>query len=321
MRNLLAVSLVKGGLTITGIILFSCLPYLLFNMESNKEILYLINKKMMSNASYLVDDIIFNWRAYFEQVALSIKELFTFWDMTYSTKTGQILPVFPEMRELYVKSAAYFLGGLVVAVSLSVMLVHIIMMTNVKVRRVLKGILTIMKSLPDVFYIILTQLIIIWVYRRTDVVLFNTSHSFGDEAIFFPIMLLAILPTVYFVRFLLLAFEDQESELYVELAKGKGVVRFRIVSLHIFRNAIPTLKNHFKTIFWIMLSNWLMVEIFMDFNGIMMFLLENGPLNPTLFILGVVMIFIPYYTISLLSGLMTMSVQKVIVRRGMEDAA
>jgi peptide/nickel transport system permease protein len=219
------------------------------------------------------------------------------------------------------KSASYFLGGLAAAVCLSVILVHTIMMTGMKVRRVFKAMLTIMKSLPDVFYIIIVQLVTIMVFRQTGVVLFNTSHTYGDEAVFFPIMVLSILPTIYFVKYLLLAFEDQEEELYVELAKGKGIARFRIISLHIFRNAVPALRNQFKTIFWIMLSNWLMVEIFMNFNGIMMFLVENGPLNPSLFILGVLMTFLPYFLISVLSSLISMSIKRATLRREMENAA
>ncbi|MCF6137291.1 ABC transporter permease subunit [Pseudalkalibacillus berkeleyi] len=321
MRNFLAITGIKALLTVIGIVLFGCLPFLLFNMEANKEILYLINQKKMSNASYLVDEIMFNWKGYMGQIATTLRELSTFWELTYSTKTGQITPVFPEFRELYLKSASYFLGGLVVAVCVSTLLVHIIMMTSKKMRRAIKAVLTILKSLPDVFYIIIVQIAIIMVFRQTGVVLFNTSHTFGDRAVFFPIMILSILPTVYFVKFLLLAFEDQEESLYVELARGKGIARFRIISIHIFRNAVPSLRNHFKTIFWIMLSNWLMVEIFMNFNGLMMFLLENGPLNPSLFILGVLTIFVPYFLISVLHSLISMSVKNATLRRGMEDAA
>ncbi|MGM7701351.1 ABC transporter permease subunit [Pseudalkalibacillus sp. Hm43] len=321
MGKFLAISGFKALLTVLSIILFGCLPFLLFNMEVNKEILYLLNKDILGNASYMSDDIMFNWKGYLDQVALSLREVGTFWEMTYSTKVGKDLPVFPELSELYFKSASYFLGGLVVAVCLSVISVHIIMMTNKKVRRAFKAMLTVLKSLPDVFFIMIVQLAIIMVFKKTGVVLFNTTHSYGDEAIFFPILVLSILPTVYFVKYLLLAFEDQEDQLYVELAKGKGVARFKIVSIHIFRNAIPTLRNHFKTIFWIMLSNWLMIEIFMNYNGIMMFLVENGPLNPSLFIVGVLMIYLPYFLISVLSSLIKMSVAETKVRRGMEDAA
>ncbi|MGA9290829.1 MAG: ABC transporter permease subunit, partial [Anaerobacillus sp.] len=81
----------------------------------------------------------------------------------------------------------------------------------------------------------------------------------------------------------------------VALARGKGLSRWRILLVHIFRNSILTLFNHMKGIILFALSNLLMLEIIFDVHGFMTFIYENGVLNPEIVTVALYMVFIPSF--------------------------
>ena len=283
-------------LTSLGILLIGSLPYLFFNMKSQLEILEMIDQKNLSNTLFLYDTIVFNVNAYVHQLIHTIEYLFNGNMLEYYTR-GRNLPLFPTLWDAYSLSMSYLVASLIVSVGAGILLTIMTMVLPKQTRAYIKGLFFIVESLPDIFVILLAQLGVIWIYKQTDLLLFNVTSGFNDQAIFLPIFILSLLPSVYIYKYLLLSFEEEENQLYVELAKGKGINRYRILMDHMFRNAMVSLFNHFKGVFLFALANLLMLELIFEMNGIMKFIYKYGAVNTEMVTLSLYMIFLPAFVL------------------------
>ncbi|WP_226658058.1 ABC transporter permease subunit [Guptibacillus hwajinpoensis] len=256
----------------------------------------MIDQKNLSNTLFLYDTVVFNLDAYVNQLIHTIEVLFNGNMFEYYTR-GRNLPLFPALWAAYTRSMSYLVGSLIVSIGAGILLTFITMLFPKQTRAYIKGFFFIIESLPDIFVILLAQLGVIWVYKQTDLLLFNVTTGFNDQAIFLPIFILSLLPGVYIYKYLVLSFEEEENQLYVELAKGKGINRYRILLVHIFRNAMVSLFNHFKGVFLFALANLLMLELIFDINGIMMFIYKHGVVNTEMVTLSLYMIFLPAFVL------------------------
>lgn len=293
-KSFLAKSTLQFILTSIGIILIGSLPYLLFNMKSQLEVLKMIERKELNNTLFLSDYIGLNYSAYFSHMVDTIRSILT-GDVTSYYASGGQWPLFPKFFDAYIQSMQYLIASLAIALVVAFLLTIATMSFPSHKRKLPKAILFILESLPDIFIILLTQIAIIWIYSKTEILLFNITSGFGENAVLLPIIVLSLLPALYIYKYLLLSFEDEEELLYVELARGKGLNRSRILLIHIFRNSILTLFNHFKGIFLFALANLLMLEIIFEINGFMTFIFENGVLNPEIVTMALFMVFLPSF--------------------------
>ncbi|QHA91985.1 ABC transporter permease subunit [Bacillus sp. N1-1] len=287
-------SAVQFLLTSLGILLIGSLPYLFFNMKQQLEILAMIDEGTLSNTLFLYDSIVFNVEAYINQIGQTVKMVFNDQTMQYYARGGS-LPLFPDLWKAYSLSMSYLLASLMISMLIGIVLTIMTMVFPKRIRGYLKGFFFIIESLPDIFVILLAQIGVIWIYKQTDLLLFNLTSGFDEKAIVLPILILSLLPSVYIYKYLLLSFEEEESQLYVELARGKGLDRYTILLVHMFRNAMVSLFNHFKGVFLFALANLLMLEIIFDMNGLMMFIYKNGVVNTEIVTLALYMIFLPAF--------------------------
>ncbi|MFK3960034.1 ABC transporter permease subunit [Guptibacillus hwajinpoensis] len=281
-------------LTSIGILLIGSLPYLFFNMKSQLNVLKMIDNNSLNNTSFLYDTIALNFDAYFHHMLHLLNVILTGNTIEYYVR-GRELPLFPEFMDVYLTSMFYLIISIVLALILGIFLTLLTMLLPVHKRTLPKAFLFIIESLPDIFVILIAQLVIIWVYKKTNFLLFNISSGFDENAIVLPVLVLSLLPGIYIYKYLLLSFEEEEKLLYVELARGKGLKRSRILVLHVFRNSILTLFNHFKGVFLFAIANLLMLEIIFNIKGFMTFIFENGVLNPEILTIGLFMVFIPSF--------------------------
>ncbi|MFP3473049.1 hypothetical protein R0J90_23610, partial [Micrococcus sp. SIMBA_144] len=71
--------------------------------------------------------------------------------------------------------------------------------------------------------------------------------SLGEnQVILFPAITLSILPTFFFLGSMVSFLQEEEGLPYVELAKGKGLGKFRIMFIHMMRNVLVSLTYHGK---------------------------------------------------------------------------
>ncbi|OZM56736.1 hypothetical protein CIB95_10980 [Lottiidibacillus patelloidae] len=219
--------------------------------------------------------------------------LFNLGDLTYTVK-GTVRPVFPAIIEPYLYSMTVLFVALIIGVVSAVILTYITMLLHRKIINGIKFVVFILESLPDIFVILLVQAFIIFIYHKTDTLLFSIA-VYKEKIYFLPIICLAVLPAVQFYKILILIFEEELEQPYVELARGKGMKKSWILLNHVLRNAAISMFYHSKSILWFMLSNLLILEYLFNLFGITTFLREY--MTPSIFTIGVFMIFFPLFII------------------------
>lgn len=120
-----------------------------------------------------------------------------------------------------------------------------------------------LQSIPDFLVILLVQ----WVIIRY----FPFIKFFGREgltAFILPTLLVCIYPTMYIARITSAALGSQDGKLYIQVAKAKGLTDRMVLYKHIFMNSIGTILTHLPSLMLYILSNLLMVEYFMDYQGL-----------------------------------------------------
>ncbi|OZM56740.1 hypothetical protein CIB95_11000 [Lottiidibacillus patelloidae] len=236
---------------------------------------------------------LFNFSGYFEGIKDLFGKLMNVSEITYNAN-GTVRPIFPKIFEPYLYSAEILLGALLIGIVSAIVLTYITMLLHRKIISGFKFVTFVLESLPDILVIVGVQAIIIYIFQKTGVRLFSIA-VYRENIYVLPIICLAVLPAVQFYKVLLLIFEEELEEHYVELAKGKGMKKSWILLVHVLRNAGISMFYHSKAILWFMLSNLVILEYFFNLYGITAFLLDY--ITSEIFTVGLFMIFIPLFIV------------------------
>ncbi|MFC0272392.1 ABC transporter permease subunit [Metabacillus herbersteinensis] len=123
-----------------------------------------------------------------------------------------------------------------------------------KFRERIKFAIFLLESLPDILVIILLQLLIIMIYKKTDILLMKVVAVGDERAYLLPIICLALLPTIQLYRLCLHLFEEEFTKDYVLLTRAKGLKHSFILVVHILRNTVISMFLDSKKTIWYMLS-------------------------------------------------------------------
>ncbi|MFD1737712.1 hypothetical protein ACFSCX_14345 [Bacillus salitolerans] len=200
-------------------------------------------------------------------------------------------PLFPMFWDRYSYSMKVFVLSLIIALALAFLFMITIQLAPKKVRKLLISVFTILESLPDVFIIISLQLLVILYFKRTGVLLAQVA-VFQEDIYTLPVACLSIIPTFLLLRTVLFFIQEEESKMYVDLAKVKGLSNVRILLIHTFRNVLYSLFYRSKLIFSFMLSNLFIIEVLFNMDGALQFLTRARGAE---FIIAATLIFIPFY--------------------------
>ncbi len=238
-------------------------------------------------------------RAYWQSVKEIIYALFNAGELTYIVIGGQKeRDLFPYLWEPIIYSLIILFSAFLLASFLSILLTIFTMLFSQKKRNRIKFILFLFESIPDVLIILLSQLLVLYLYKQTGILFFEIASVATEKAYLLPIVVLAILPTVQLFRVSILSFEREEGKDYVTLAQSIGLGKLVILTFHILRNAIISVFFQSKKTVWFMLSNLFVLELLFNIAGITRFL--KSTLQPKMFTIAILSIFIPlfvFYTV------------------------
>jgi oligopeptide transport system permease protein len=122
-------------------------------------------------------------------------------------------------------------------------------------------------SMPDLFFIIVAQIGLMYLYEKG---LFFHVTLYGSEKLetyVVGILFLLIYPVFYLANITRVSLQEQEGNDYIRTAKSKGTPGMKILFLHILKNSFPRILAHANTITLYVLSNLFIVEKLMDFQG------------------------------------------------------
>ncbi|RIW30415.1 ABC transporter permease subunit [Bacillus salacetis] len=149
------------------------------------------------------------------------------------------------------------------------------------------------ESLPDVVLIFSIQLFIIWVYKKSAVLLVNPIGG-PDDVYLLPILVTSILPSVILFQMTAMAMEEERNKAYVDFSYSKGLSKGAVLASHIFRNVCVTVFSKIQFILWFIISNLLIIENLFNMNGLFRFIYKNLHSSEVLAVC-LLMIFLPLY--------------------------
>ncbi|MFC0522800.1 ABC transporter permease subunit [Pontibacillus salicampi] len=205
----------------------------------------------------------------------------------------EMVPIFELLPERYAYSMTIFLAALALSLLAGFLLALVAMLLPSRFKDYIHKWSNVIQSFPDVMFIILLQLLIVFIFQRFGFILMEFAYL-GEERIYLgPIITLSLLPTVMFFKIILLLLEDEWSKEYVYLARSKGVRDSVILVRHCIRNIHKSLFYQSKTIVWITLSSLFIIEHFFNFYGILKTVTTDS--RPIIIFFSLVMIFTPFY--------------------------
>lgn len=284
-------------LPIIGVFFIGALPYLFFsNVQGIEAVARLLQSGAIKNALFLNQDLGLYFDTYFHKIGVLMGKLLTISNVEYY-ESQQLKYMFPTILPYFYFSLKLVVSAFILASGSAVILALLIKSLPGRFQKAVRFFFFSLESLPDVFLITMIQYIIILIFRNTGELLMPIVHSNQEPIFFLPVLCLAILPTLFIVRTLLFLLDDEDSKIYVEFARAKGIKYSLILYVHMLRNSLISLFYHTKTIYWLMISTLFIVEYIMAIPGITKFMLNNGPTTPDVVTVSVLLMFVPFYII------------------------
>ncbi|WP_394173423.1 ABC transporter permease subunit [Guptibacillus hwajinpoensis] len=251
---------------------------------------------IVSIAGLFQNGISFSFPLLLDEFVANVKAITDLSSITYESSEGSGIErsVFPIIFEYYSYSLSILLLGFVLALVSALLLTIITLFLPHRLQEILKKTVGLLEAVPDLFIIVMVQLAFVALYKQTGILLFEVVGGF-DRPLVLPLVTFSILPSLFLYRIMLLIFEDELTRPYVELARGKGISRWKILLKHITRNSLVSVVNHSKSIILLMLTNLVMLEIIFNLYGITWFIISN--VSAQIVMLSIIMIYIPIYII------------------------
>lgn len=206
-------------------------------------------------------------------------------------------PIFPMLLKQFGYSFLLLITAFAIAVVVSASISFLIMFLPRWAYRMSMRTLDVFDSLPDVLIVVSLQLFIIWLFKQTDILLFDIYKLGEDKIYVLPIVCLSVLPVAFLTKQFLFQIREEGDRPYVEYSFSKGFSKAYTLWVHLFRNVWIQFYYHIKPIFLLMLSNLLIIEILFNIHGFMYVLLATATAKPSAFFIGMLLIYIPFFII------------------------
>ncbi|MEN8648159.1 ABC transporter permease subunit [Bacillus cereus group sp. BceL062] len=205
--------------------------------------------------------------------------------------------LFPQLFVHYKETIVIFLAAFFISLFVAFCIVYMIMSSSPRIQHRIKSFLIFLESIPDILLILVSQILVIWFFKQTGFLPFQIASIGGESIRGLPILCLSIPTTIMFVKMLVLRFENELEKDYVLFAKAKGLNRFHILNRHILRNVLLSTLFFAKTNVFFMLSNLYIIEWIFNTSGVFMFLKSYMGIRIEVFIVSVLLIYIPIFII------------------------
>ncbi|HDW3055879.1 TPA: ABC transporter permease subunit [Bacillus cereus] len=198
--------------------------------------------------------------------------------------------LFPQLFVHYKETIIIFLAAFFISLFVAFCIVYVIMSSSPRIQHRIKSFLIFLESIPDILLILVSQILVVWFFKQTGFLPFQIASIGGESIRGLPILCLSIPTTIMFVKMVVIRFENELEKDYVLFAKAKGLGRF-----HILRNVLLSTLFFAKTNIFFMLSNLYIIEWIFNTGGIFMFLKSYEGIRVEVFIVSMLLIYIPIF--------------------------
>lgn len=281
---------IRFCLIVFGIIAICCLPKL-FLTES---------KQLPATGGMTIPPTLhLNFEQYIIQIQSVFHSLLNPAKMTYKVdvvmKNVPDRDLFPFILDTYVYTLTIMIVAFLVAVLLATFFANLTFYFSKRIQSaILKG-LHVLETLPDLFVVFSIQLIVIWIYKHTNLLPTIPFSTMQEKTYFLPIVTLAILPTIYLYKITLLNYHTEIEKEYTTFALAKGMKPFYVLYKHVLINVLLSIFYNAKSIYFFMLSNMIVLEFLFNIYGLLQFLITHP--TPEIMAIGILLLTIPFYII------------------------
>lgn len=228
----------------------------------------------------------FNGREFLQAFYQETVRVFTLDHLTYEGR----FPLFPLIFQSYLDSLRVLGLGLLLACVIALLIAYVSILLFKKKIHYIKRLIEIFESVPDLMFILLVQMIVIFIYKKTGI---RIAHvvTVREKTILLPVICMAVPISFYMAKVVIHYIEDELEKNYIILAKSMGFSFFHILNVHVLRNIIDGMIITSRTVFWTMLSTLLVVDYLFNMNGLMSTMLTGTDA----FVIGCILIFIPFF--------------------------
>ncbi|MBM7578056.1 ABC transporter permease subunit [Jeotgalibacillus terrae] len=262
-----------------------------------KTIVILISTCSIASLPYLVgsfnaagDSFGFYPIEYIKEIGTTLIGLFNFYVLEETTFDGIRVNI-DYLLEAYQYSMSLLMIALFISFTAVLVMLYGYHFLSGRMKKAVNWLLVLLDCIPDVLLIVLFQLGVIYLYQTTGFKLFQL-YGIGDPVYLLPIICLSLTPTILLLK-MSLTIKDEESEkLYVDFAYAKGVTRSNVFLVHMLRNMLLSITNHFSLIYWIMLSSLIMIEYLFVIQGFTLILYKVN--DSILLAVAILLFLLPY---------------------------
>ncbi|XID94484.1 ABC transporter permease subunit [Paenibacillaceae bacterium WGS1546] len=133
----------------------------------------------------------------------------------------------------------------------------------------LKRLVDLIGALPDFVLILLLQMLFVFVFQKTGVLVFQVASLNTDEpAIVLPLVSAVIIPANFLLRNVAMQMKLTLTEDYINYAKARGLGKSYIVFFHALPNVLPYIKADLHKLLGILMGNLFIVEYLYNLHGV-----------------------------------------------------
>jgi peptide/nickel transport system permease protein len=237
----------------------------------------------------LFSNLGFQLKDFFHSVTDFNVRFFTFQPFTYNV-VGTTVPLFPTILQKYLYSMEILVLGVLTATTIAFLFTYLTLLLFRKKMEIIKKIMDLGESIPDLIFILLVQMLVIFIYKKTGIRVAQVV-SLNQKVLLLPIISLAVPNSFYIAKVMILYIEEEFNKDYVTLVKSKGFSFSYIFNIHVLRNIAERMFITSKTMIWTMLSTVVIAEKLFNMNALINLMFSGTDT----FIIGCMLIFIPFF--------------------------
>lgn len=171
---------------------------------------------------------------------------------------------------------------MIVGVNLGVVLslVFGVFLSRFRLTRFFNLILNGLAAIPDFIIIILALIVAVKIYKLTGFRVISLRSDSGALNIWFPMVLVAITPTLYLFKLIAVKYYQISGEDYIRTAIAKGLRLNYINFQHVYKNIEPFILAELTKVVSLAIGNLFIIEYLMNVSGITKFIFLSKELQP-----------------------------------------
>ncbi|WP_147531668.1 ABC transporter permease subunit [Bacillus marasmi] len=178
----------------------------------------------------------------------------------------------------FTTSLLIILSGVNLGVFISLVLG--IFLSRFKLIRLFNTLLNGLAAIPDFIIIILSLILAVKVYKITGIRIISLRSDGGALNLWFPIVLVAIAPTLYLYKLIAVKYYQISGEDYVRTAVAKGMRINYINFQHVYKNIEPFILAELTKVISLAIGNLFIIEYLLNVSGITKFIFLSKELQP-----------------------------------------